>query len=390
MTVTSFRRVPSVDIVRGAVMILMALDHVRVYSGIPAGGPAPEVFLTRWVTHFCAPAFLFLAGTSIFLSSKGARPTAALTRQLLIRGAWLVILELTFIRLAWTFNLAYADNLLAGVIWAIGWCMIVMAALIHLPRTAIAGFGILVIAGHNFVGSFVLQNNPWENPYHWLVRIVYAGGWFNLGSQGSELVVLYSIIPWIGVMAAGYAFGSILTMDPGSRDRACYLIGFSAIALFVLLRSTNLYGDPSTWPDDFPRHAAWTAFLNPRKYPASFQFLLMTLGPTIAVMPLLEKARGKFAKTVALFGRVPMFFYLLHIPLIHLTVLAIAAFRSPESIGWLFESHPLPQSPVPEGYTFSIGLLYAVWAAVSVALFFPCHWYAGIRPGLPKWWRNLL
>jgi uncharacterized membrane protein len=390
MTGTSFRRVASVDIVRGVVMILMALDHVRVYSGIPAGGPSPEIFFTRWVTHFCAPAFLFLAGTSIFLSTRGARPTAGLSRQLLIRGAWLVLLELTFMRLAWTFNFGYADSLLAGIIWAIGWCMILMAALIHLPRIAIAAFGILIIAGHNFVGAFVLTNNPWENPYHWLVRIVYAGGWFNLRSQGPELDVLYSIVPWIGVMAAGYAFGSILTMEPGRRDRACYLIGFSAIALFILLRSTNLYGDPRSWPGDFPRHPAWISFLHTQKYPASFQFLLMTLGPTIAVMPLLEKARGKLTEILAVFGRVPMFFYLLHIPLIHLTALAIAAFRTPESIGWLFENHPLLQSPVPEGYRYSVGLLYVVWIGVSVALFFPCRWYAGIRPGLPKWWRNLL
>ena len=143
MTGRSFRRAVSVDIVRGAVMLLMALDHVRVFSGIPAGGPAPEVFFTRWVTHFCAPAFLFLAGTSIFLSTRGAKPTAALSRQLLIRGAWLVILELTVLRLGWTFNFDYADNLLAGIIWAIGWCMILMAALIHLPRIAIAAFALL-------------------------------------------------------------------------------------------------------------------------------------------------------------------------------------------------------------------------------------------------------
>jgi len=222
------------------------------------------------------------------------------------------------------------------------------------------------------------------------VRILYAGGWFNLRAQGPELDVLYSIVPWIGVMAAGYAFGSILTMEPSRRNRLCYLIGFSAIALFVLLRSTNLYGDPRSWPGDFPRHPAWLSFLNAGKYPASFQFLLMTLGPTIAVMPLLERARGKVAEILALFGRVPMFFYLLHIPLIHLTALVIALFRTPESVGWLFESHPLLQSPVPEGYRYSIPLLYLVWIGASVALYFPCRWYSGVRPALPKWWRNLL
>lgn len=383
-------RVRSVDILRGAVMLLMALDHVRVYSGIPAGGPSPGVFFTRWVTHFCAPAFVFLAGTSLFLSSHGARATLATSKQLLVRGAWLVLLELTVIRFFWTFNFAYSDNLLAGVIWVIGWCMILMAAVVHLPRAAIAAVGLVVIFGHNLVGGLVLVNNPWQNPYPWLVRVLYAGGSFPVGSSGPELGVLYSIVPWIGVMAAGYAFGSVLTLNPKRRDRICYSVGLSAVALFVVLRVTNLYGDPFAWPGDYPRFPPWLAFLKTLKYPASLQFLLMTLGPAIALMPVLERVRGRWTEALATVGRVPMFFYLLHIPLIHLTALAIAAVRTPQSVGWLFESHPLFKSPAPEGYVYGLGLLYFVWIAVCIALYLPCRWYAGVRPRLPKHWRSLI
>ena len=383
-------RSSSVDILRGAVLLLMALDHVRVYSGIPASGSSPEVFFTRWVTHFCAPAFLFLAGVSLFLANRGAGATAALSKRLLVRGAWLVVLELTVIRFAWTFNFAYGDNLLAGIIWAIGWCMILMAAVVHLPRAVIAGFGLLVIVGHNAIGMLFLQHNPWEHSYHWLYRIVYAGGWFNLRPGGPELDVLYSIVPWVGVMAAGFAFGPILESEPSRRDRLCYRLGLSAMALFVLLRLTNLYGDPFAWPEDYPRLPAWLAFFQAQKYPASLQFLLMTLGPTIALIPWLERARGRFAEGIAVFGRVPMFFYLLHIPFIHLVAVAIAAVRTPESVGWLFESHPLVRPPAPDGYRYGLGLLYAVWIGVTTALYFPCRWYAGIRPGIPRRWRNLV
>ncbi len=389
-TSPSTMRTPAVDIIRGAVMILMALDHVRVYSGISAGGATVAVFLTRWVTHFCAPAFIFLAGTSLFLSVKETKPTLALSRQLVVRGAWLVILELTVLRLAWTFNFGWGDNLLAGVLWAIGWSMVLMAAVIHLPRIAIGAFGILVIVGHNLVGGWVLINNPWQNPYHWLARIFYTGGWFEIGNDGPALAILYSIVPWIGVMAAGYAFGRVLTLEPQRRDRICQAIGLSAIALFILLRATSLYGDPFSWLDHHPRLPALLAFLNAQKYPASLQFLLMTLGPTIALIPTLDRLRGRFADIVSVFGRVPMFFYLLHIPLIHLTALAIAAVRTPDAIGWLFDDHPLLRSPVPDGYTYGFPLLYATWIAVTVALYFPCRWYADARPPLPKWWRNLI
>jgi uncharacterized membrane protein len=267
-------------------MILMAIDHVRVYSGLPAGGPTPGIFFTRWITHFCAPAFIFLAGTSAFFYG---RRHADVSRFLLLRGLWLVLLELTVIRLAWTFNLDFAHYLLAGVIWAIGWCMVLMAGLVRLPVSLVGGFGVAVMAMHNAVMPRVAPFLPDA-----LRKILYTS--FFEGPIG-PLIVLYSIIPWIGVMAAGYAFGKIVTLEPGRRDRLCYAIGLGATALFLLLRGFNLYGDPRPWTSNSGMPAI-LAFLNTTKYPASLSFLLMTLGPTIALIPLLERTRGVIARWV--------------------------------------------------------------------------------------------
>ncbi len=385
----STTRSAAVDILRGLALILMALDHARVYSGISAAGSTADVFFTRWVTHFCAPTFLFLSGVSLFLSSRAARPSAALSKLLVIRGLWLIFLELSIIRLAWTFNFDHDENLLGGVIWAIGWCMILMAGIVHLPRWGILLFGLLVMAGHNVIGTLYLTESPWQAEYPWLFRVLYAGGWIEL-SEELELDILYSIVPWVGVMATGYAFAPIFSLAARQRDRLCYGIAAGMILLFVALRLSAAYGDPSVWPEDYPGLATWLSFLAPQKYPASLQFLLMTLGPAIVLIPLLEKSRGRITAALATIGRVPMFFYLLHIPLIHLLALLIALVRSPESVDWLFDDHPLLRGPVPEGYVYGIGLLYLLWAAACALLYMPCAWYARIRPRLPKAWRNLI
>jgi len=226
-------RLTSVDLIRGAVMVLMAIDHVRVFSGLPAGGPTAGIFFTRWVTHFCAPAFIFLAGTSAFLYG---RKYTDLSRFLLIRGAWLVLLELTVIRVAWTFNLDFANYLLAGVIWVIGWSMILMAALVRLPVKAVGTIGVLIIALHNAVMPRLVAAVPEAGGFWKILYIGFFDGPVQLGANGGgpPLIVLYSIIPWIGVMAAGYAFGSILTMEPARRDRLCVRIGLGATALFLV------------------------------------------------------------------------------------------------------------------------------------------------------------
>jgi uncharacterized membrane protein len=388
-------RLGSIDIMRGIVMVLMAIDHVRVYSGLPAGGPTPGIFFTRWVTHFCAPAFLFLAGTSAFFYGRNHRD---LSRFLFVRGVWLVLLELTVLRVAWTFNFDFAHYLMAGVIWAIGWCMILMAGLVRLPVTAIGTIGLVIIAGHNLLDPLLPQLIPaaGSSGLGWLWKILYIGffaGPIKLGAQGN-LVVLYSIIPWIGVMAAGYAFGTVLAAEPARRRQLCLGIGLGATALFLILRGFNLYGDPRPWGgppgDGQTPMPPLLSFLNTNKYPASLSFLLMTLGPTIAVLPALKSARGLVTRWLTVFGRVPFFFYVLHIPLIHALALVVSVARTGTMNPWLFANHPMGNPPAPDGYAWSLALLYLVWAVAIVILYLPCRWYADLKARSASRWLSFL
>jgi uncharacterized membrane protein len=379
-TINQNERIRSIDMVRGAVMVLMALDHVRVYSGIPAGGTSPGVFFTRWVTNFCAPAFVFLAGTSIFLHGERLKDRAALSRWLVVRGAWLVLLELTYLRLAWTFNVDVAHYMLAGVIWMLGWCMILMAVLVQLPLIANAVFGVAMIAGHNLIALAIQgsQHSLLHGKLGPVWRILYFGGGIAIG-RGDEpnFWVLYSIIPWIGVMTAGYAFGAVLRMSPQARRWTCHTIGGVAVAAFVIAQCVNVYRDHV--PGSNAQIPLWITFLTATKYPASLLFLLMTLGPTIAILPSLETTKGRLAEWLTVFGRVPLFFYLLHIPLAHAMALGISLARSPAATGWLFGNHPMRPGQPPEGYGWTLGLLYLVTAAVVVALYFPCRWFAQLK-----------
>ena len=391
-------RVQSIDIVRGAVMILMAIDHVRVYSGLPAGGPTPGIFFTRWITHFCAPAFIFLAGTSAFFYG---RRYPDLSRFLVTRGVWLVLLELTVLRVAWTFNFDFAHYEMAGVIWCIGWCMILMAGLVRLPLRWVAGVGIVIIAAHNLLDGYVfgtLIPQLGNDPVSALWKIFYVGfyaGPIAFGANGPSLIVLYSIVPWIGVMAAGYAFGRILAFEPERRTRWCLTLGLGAVALFLVLRGFNLYGDPRPWstvarPNGPPPLPAVLAFLNTTKYPASLLFLLMTLGPTVALLPLLERARGAVARFITVFGRVPFFYYMLHIPLIHALALVVSLIREGGVNPWLFTNHPMGNPEPPAGYMWTLPLLYLVWAVVIAILYPACRRFAERKASGGEWWLRYL
>jgi len=379
--ITSTARVASIDLIRGAVMILMAIDHVRVYSGLPAGGPTAGIFFTRWVTHFVAPAFIFLAGTSAYFYG---RKHTDLSRFLLVRGIWLVLLELTVIRVAWTFNFDFANYLLAGVIWVIGWCMIIMAAMVHARPWTVGIIGVAIIVLHNAVMAPLMRALPLGESW----KVLYIG-FFNGPLNGTPLIVLYSIIPWIGVMAAGYWFGTVLSLEPARRNRICVPLGLGATALFLLLRGFNIYGDPRPWSAT-PPMPALLSFLNTTKYPASLLFLLMTLGPTIALIPLLDRARGRVAQWITTFGRVPFFYYVLHIPLIHALALVVSAIRLGAVSPWLFTNHPMANPPAPEGYPWSLGLLYLVWAIAIVLLYFPNRWYAELKARRRDWWLKYL
>ncbi len=382
MNTTTRTRIASLDIVRGAVMVLMAIDHVRVFAGVPPGGPEPAVFFTRWVTHFCAPLFVFLAGTAAFLYGEKLGSKSAISKFLLLRGLWLILLELTLLRFGWTFNFDYASFTFAGVIWVIGAAMVVLSGLVWLPLKAIAAIGIFLIAGHNaFGGALYGVNDP-----SWWLQLLYVGGSFQLGREGWNVAILYVLLPWAGVIAAGYAFGAVMRFEAETRRRTLLRIGEIAIALFIGLRVTGVYGDPSRWSTANDGISPVLGFLNTAKYPASLLFLLMTIGPGILAIRYLENAKGRVAGWLQTFGEVPFFYYVLHIPLIHLVAVLIAMVRTPDQVGWLFGNHPLLPPPVPEGYRWSLWLLYAVTAFVVVALYFPCRWYAERKRTAPLPW----
>jgi uncharacterized membrane protein len=255
--------------------------------------------------------------------------------------------------------------------------MVLMAGLVRLPVALVGGLGIAIMALHNAVMPPLLPSIPAT-----LRKLLYTA--FAEEPIG-PLMVLYSIVPWIGVMAAGYAFGRILTLDPPRRNRLCLSIGLGATALFLLLRGSNLYGDPRPWTAE-PPMPALLSFLNTTKYPASLSFLLMTLGPTIALVPLLERARGALARWIAVFGRVPFFFYVLHIPLIHLLALLVSLVREGRVNPWLLTNHPMGNPPPPESYTWSLGLLYLVWLAAVLLLYPACRWFADLKARRKDWW----
>jgi uncharacterized membrane protein len=372
----SSSRITSLDFVRGVAMVLMAIDHVRVYSGVPAGGPTFGVFFTRWITNFVAPAFVFLAGTSAYLYSRKLSDRWSLSKFLLSRGLWLIFLELTLLRVAWTFNFDFQHYLLAGVIWMIGWSMIAVAAAVYLPRPAIATIGIALIAFHNLTNLFRPQLAHAFGPDgpNWLLRIIYFGGAVEIGKSGPPLLILYVLVPWVGLMFAGYALGPITQQSADARRRIFLRLGLALTALFIALRLAGIYGDPRPWD----RHTLFS-FLNTAKYPASLEYLCMTIGPMFLLWALAEGWTGRFAKIIETFGRVPMFYYLLHIPLIPLAACVVSLLREGHVDPWLFTNHPLDPGPLPTGYMWSLPLLYLVYAVCLVLLYFPCRWYANLK-----------
>jgi uncharacterized membrane protein len=371
-------RITSLDLVRGVVMVLMAIDHVRVYSGVPAGGPTPGVFFTRWVTHFCAPAFVFLAGTGAFLLGEKVGDKRALARFLVTRGLLLVALELTVLHVAWTFTFDFS-SLLAGVIWMLGWCMVLLAALVWLPASVVGVLGLAIVFGQNLLTPFA---SVMPASTHWLWQFLYLGGEVKLG--GVTLSILYVLVPWIGVMAAGYGFGAIMTRTKDERDRLCLRIGLGATALFAIVAGVVVATHPV--PNGGP--PALLRALNQQKYPASQLFLMMTLGPAIAVLPLAERARGWLASAVTTFGRVPMFYYLLHIPLIHAVSLVTWYLRDGKFGAARFDYAPYVQ--IPPADRWSLGLLYLVFAICVGLLYFPCRWYAKRKSERPAPWMRYI
>ena len=391
-------RLYSVDLVRGLVMVIMALDHVRDFFHAYAKAFDPTdpsktwttLFFTRWITHYCAPTFVFLAGTGAFLSAARGKTRPELARFLLTRGLWLILLEMTLVRFGWFFNFDYSVAI-AQVIWAIGWSMIALGGLVFLPVRAIAAVGLVMIFAHNAFDSVRSES---FGSFGWLWVVLHESNAI-MPLPGAVVFVAYPLIPWIGVMAVGYAFGEILTLERERRRRILFGLGASCIALFVVLRAINVYGDPSHWATQRDGWYTFLSFLNTSKYPPSLLFLLMTLGPSIVALALFDREPGRepgpLARPFIIFGRVPLFYYLLHVPLIHIIAVAFAYVKYGRA-EWLFVNWPPPDQPQPEpaGYGYDLWVVYAIWLGVIVLLYPLCRWFAGVKARRRDAWLSYL
>jgi uncharacterized membrane protein len=378
-------RLASIDIVRGAIMVLMALDHVRDFvtelrfppENLAQGSAA--LFATRWFTHFCAPGFFLLAGLGIGLALNRRRSRAEMTRYLLTRGVWLLILELVITPVGWRFSLDLFPAF-ALVLWALGWSMIVMAVLVHLPRAALATIAIAMIAGHNLLDGV---SPAAFGSFDWLWNVIHVPGFVIPG----KLLIAYPLMPWIGVMALGYVLAGTYAWDAERRRRLFLSVGAVAVALFIALRFANGYGNPDPWTPQRTSGLTVASFLNVRKYPPSLHFLLMTLGPVLIALALTERVRGRVGRWLAVYGRVPLFFYVTHIFVAHLAGMLVALAQGGE-----LRRIPIFTDPASLPDWFGVGLprVYLAWALVVVALYFPCRAFARMKDRRRDWWLQYL
>ncbi len=384
-------RLDAPDLLRGLVMVVMALDHVRDFFTIVRFDPmdltqtSAPLFFTRWATHFCAPTFVLLAGASAYLYGHRGRTRAEVTRFLLTRGLWLILLEVTVVRFAWYFNLDYLRTG-AQVIWAIGWAMVLLAGLsCVLPVRAVAAVGVLIIAGHNLLDPLVLAQ---FGAGAWLWTVLHEGGPLDPGAT-HKLVAAYPLLPWIGVLYAGYGFGALLLLPTARRRSVLLTLGFCLMAAFVGLSWLNGYGDPVPWTPQRTPLLTLLSFLDVQKYPPSLLYLLLTLGLAITALPLLERwPDGAVKRFFVTFGRVPLFYYVLHLYLIHAVALGLAVVTGFDT-AFLFVSAK-PGSALPPGYGFGLPGVYLVWAGVVGALYPLCRWFAGAKARSRAWWLSYL
>ena len=388
--IKSHSRISSIDLLRGLIMVIMALDHVRDYFHADTMRFEPNdlqhtnvlLFFTRWITHFCAPGFVLLTGTSAFLS--GQRKSKKQHSWFLIkRGFWLILLELTVINFAWSFNIKL-PFLGLQVIWAIGISMIALALFIHLPVKLIAFAGLVLVAAHNLLDTVHFDGFLWA--------ALHETALFRL-NEDHLLRIAYPVIPWIGLMALGYCLGTVYTpgFDAKHRKKTLVLIGSSAIVLFILLRSINQYGDMQSWSEQKSTIFTFLSFLNTSKYPPSLLYLLMTIGPVLIFLAFMEKKKNNhLERALVHFGRVPMFYYILHLYLLHLFAMVAAQLSG---YGW--QSMILVRrpwiDPQLKGYGFSLMATYGVWVLIVLLLYPICKWYDMYKTKhKEKWWLSYL
>jgi len=377
-------RLESIDILRGLVIAVMALDHVRDFWSAYHGDPldlahtTPALFLTRWITHFCAPAFVLLAGISASLQLKQGKTTGQLSTFLATRGLWLILLDVLVISPSWAFVFG---ELNLQVLWAIGWSMLALSAMVWLPRRAVLAAGVLIVAGHNLLDGI----KPGDfGPYApvWLFLHV-TGGPVTL-APGLSAFFLYPIVPWIGLMWVASGLGQVFELEASRRRRALMILGLSALAAFVALRLSNLYGDPVAWRlQSTPLNTVFS-FIAVNKYPPSLLYVLMTVGASLIALSVFEHLRGPIARAALTFGRTPTFFYLLHVPLIHGASLAVGlamGFPLKDFVGF---------SDDPTRWGFGLPVVYLVWALVLAVLYWPCREWGALKRRRKDAWLSYL
>jgi uncharacterized membrane protein len=390
-TVPLRQRVDVIDVVRGIIMILMALDHTRDYFGDAGASPTNlatttvALFFTRWITHFCAPTFFLLTGTGAYLSRR-RRAVGDLSRFLVTRGLWLMVLELTVARFLWQFNADYRITLL-NVLWALGWSMLVLGLLVRLPVRVVGAIGIVMIASHNLLDAVQPTTFGALAP---LWSLLHSPG-FLVPPPGHVVFVAYPVIPWIGVTAAGYALGALWDIDAGRRRAILLRLGLGCIAAFLVLRGFTVYGDPAPWAPQGRPAMALVSFLNLNKYPPSLLFLLMTLGPVMLVLRALDGRTPALLRPARVIGAVPMFYYLMHILLLHLVAAAACVARF-GTLRPAIESPTLDRFPMTQvpGWPAPLPVVYLVWIGVVVALYPLCRWYAGVKQRSRSAWLSYL
>ena len=397
LATTSARRVEAIDAVRGTVMVLMALDHVRdfihsgamSYSATDLNQTAPLVFMTRWVTHFCAPTFMLLAGLGAFLWWHGKRTKLQLSTFLLTRGLWLVVLELTAMQLALYFDVSLKYPILLLVLWALGVSMMVLALLIWLPIPVLAVLSIAVIILHNLLDGV---NAAQFGPAAWAWNLLHQPGAFPLA--GATIIVGYPLVPWVAVMALGFCLGPLFLKDRAVRLRYLTVIGAATTVAFVAIRAFNGYGDPQPWR--VRRSPIYTvlSFLNTIKYPPSLDFLLMTLGPSLLALAWFDRPGLKPSDPLVVIGRVPLFYFVVHIYAAHAAAVLLALARyGTGALAFIFQPLPSmggPSDLFPAQFGYDLWVVYLVWAIIVLALYPACRWFAAVKAKRRSWWLSYL
>jgi uncharacterized membrane protein len=387
-------RISSIDMLRGIVMVIMALDHARdffhqggfFYNPTDMNTTTPVLFFTRWITHYCAPTFVFLAGTSIYISAQ-RKPKKELSIFLLTRGLWLILLEVVVIRFSFFFNLYY-DLTIFQVIWVIGASMVCMSLLIHLSPRIVLLLGLLLVFGHNLTDSTQLQPGNALFPVWAMLR---QTGFFEV-APGKAFMVPYPLLPWLGIMLLGYCLGELYakTFDPAKRQKLLFRMGLAAVALFVLLRFINGYGDPAPWSVQKNGIFTFMSFVNVTKYPVSLMYTLMTLGPVLMILSWMEKANAGALKPFIVFGRVPLFYYVLHFYIIHAAAVVLFMYKSGSSFSELDLHFNKSFGGITAEAGYSLFWAYVGWLAVVLFLYPVCKWYNRYKSTHGYWWLSYL